>query len=211
MLKSSLHSKTFSRTCIDMQLWKKKKTIRRCRLVTKVFDDNLWISHRNLHTGFLTAGWRSLHGTHDPVASVIIHSQQKDTSVTSPRARRKHRARWKLSHSSCGESRRNPFRTRAPNCCATGTNDTAEKQRYIFWQQLLHYSSRNYSLVFLQWLISYKATTNPHLTLQIDSPVKVLWGRKTSMKWKTTNLLRGFSNSRLSAVIARTLFGEYII
>jgi len=95
--------------------------------LSQVFDDN--VIHRNMHTGFLTAGWRSLHGTHDPGASVIIHSLQKDTSVTSPRARRKRSAGWKLSHSSCGESRRSPFRTRAPNCCATRTNDAGEKQR----------------------------------------------------------------------------------
>lgn len=168
----------------------------------------LWISHRSLQTGFLTAGWRSLHGTHDPVARAFIHSQQKDTSVTSPRARRKRSARAGSCHSSCGESKRNPFSTRAPNCCATRTNGKAEKQRYTYLTATSTYSAGNYSLLFLQWLMSYKATSNPHLTLRIDSPVKVLWGRKTSMKWKTTNLLRGFSSSRLSAVTALTLFGE---
>lgn len=98
----------------------------------------LWISHRNMHAGFLTAGWRSLHGTHDPGASVIIHSQQKDTSVTSPRARRKRSAGWKLLHSSCGESRRNPFRTRAQLLHYTDKRRGRKTTLYFYWQQLLH-------------------------------------------------------------------------
>ncbi|KAL1273067.1 hypothetical protein QQF64_028929, partial [Cirrhinus molitorella] len=77
------------------------------------------------------------------VASVIIHSQQKDTSVTSPQARRKRSARWKLSHSSCGESKRSPFRTRAPNCCATRTNGTAEKERCSYLTATSTYSAGN--------------------------------------------------------------------
>lgn len=46
------------------------------------------------------------------------------------------------------------------------------------------------------------------LGLGIDSLVKVLCGKKMCMKWKTTNLRRGFSSSRRFAATAQTLYGR---
>lgn len=47
------------------------------------------------------------------------------------------------------------------------------------------------------------------LGLGTVSPAKVLCGRKMCMKWKTTNLLRGFSSSRRSAAIAQISYGKH--
>ena len=47
------------------------------------------------------------------------------------------------------------------------------------------------------------------LGLGIDSLAKVLCGRKMCMKWKTTNLLRGFSSSRRSAATVQTSYGKH--
>lgn len=47
------------------------------------------------------------------------------------------------------------------------------------------------------------------LGLGTGSPAKVLCGRKTCMKWKTTNLQRGSSSSRRSAAIVRTSYGKH--
>lgn len=41
-----------------------------------------------------------------------------------------------------------------------------------------------------------------------DSPAKVLCGRKTCMKWKTTSSLPGFSSSRRSAATVQTSYGK---
>lgn len=189
-----------SRTCRV----KKKRT---AKLVSKVSGDNLVDSLQQLAHRFvdrrMTLIARCSWSSGERYYPLPAEGHFGDVTSSEKEAERSLEA---VTQSSCGERRRNLFRTRAPNCCATRTT-TAEKQRFNYLTATSKYSAVNYSLVFLQWLM-HKATSNPRLTLQIDLPVKVLWGRKTSMKWKTINSPRGFSSSRLSAVIALTSFGE---
>lgn len=64
-----------------------------------------------------------------------------------------------------------------------------------------------FCFVFLLWLTTFYIIMT-RLGLGTDSPAKVLCGRKMCTKWKTTNLLRGFSSSRRSAAIVQTSYGK---
>ncbi len=67
----------------------------------------------------------------------------------------------------------------------------------------------NFFLLFCKlWLIICYITMTL-LGLGTDSRAKVLCGRKMCMKWKTTNLLRGFLSSRPSAAIVQTSYGKH--